>query len=93
VPQLHLQPVPDLDIVEGAWMCTVFETAFVSLCPSTMASPYPPPKDSPGGAARIGRPPQWTSSRSRKLARLYMYTNLTVDKILKVLEDDVFKPR
>jgi len=22
-----------------------------------------------------------------------MYTNLTVDKILKVLEDDVFKPR
>lgn len=42
---------------------------------------------------RIGRPPQWTSTRSRKLARLYMYTTLSVDKILKVLEDDVFKPR
>lgn len=42
---------------------------------------------------RIGRPPQWTGTRSRKLARLYMYTTLSVDKILKVLEDDVFKPR
>ncbi|KAL1898901.1 hypothetical protein Sste5346_003312 [Sporothrix stenoceras] len=42
---------------------------------------------------RIGRPPQWTSTRSRKLVRLYMYSTLSVDKILKVLEDDVFKPR
>ena len=42
---------------------------------------------------RIGRPPQWTGTRSRKLARLYMFTTLSVDKILKVLEDDVFKPR
>jgi hypothetical protein len=57
-----------------------------------MGSPYTP-KEPPSGSARIGRPPQWTSSRSRKLARLYMYTTLSVDKILKVLEDDVFKPR
>nr|CAE75727.1 hypothetical protein [Neurospora crassa] len=37
---------------------------------------------SPGGT-RIGRPPQWTLSRSRKLARL----------IIKVLGDDLFAPR
>lgn len=45
--------------------------------------------DDPG--ARIGRPPQWTESRSRKLTRLYMYTTLPVEKIIKVLfsEDDV----
>ncbi|KAK3934230.1 hypothetical protein QBC46DRAFT_454343 [Diplogelasinospora grovesii] len=49
-------------------------------------------KASPGGS-RIGRPPQWTVSRSRKLARLYVYTTLSIEKIIKVLEDDVFKPR
>ncbi|KAK4186130.1 hypothetical protein QBC35DRAFT_554889, partial [Podospora australis] len=43
--------------------------------------------------SRIGRPPQWTVSRSRKLARLYLYTTLSIEKIIKVLEDDVFKPR
>lgn len=68
-----------------------------------MAPPNPPSRDAEGGGSssnktgnvpgRIGRPPQWTSTRSRKLARLYMYTTLSVDKILKVLEDDVFKPR
>ncbi|KAK3320587.1 hypothetical protein B0T19DRAFT_387218 [Cercophora scortea] len=49
-------------------------------------------KASPGGS-RIGRPPQWTVSRSRKLARLYVYTTLSIERIIKVLEDDVFKPR
>ncbi|KAK3683399.1 hypothetical protein B0T22DRAFT_411382 [Podospora appendiculata] len=49
-------------------------------------------KASPGGS-RIGRPPQWTISRSRKLARLYVYTTLSIERIIKVLEDDVFKPR
>ncbi|KAG8160157.1 hypothetical protein KVR01_009693 [Diaporthe batatas] len=46
-----------------------------------------------GGAARIGRPPQWTESRSRKLARLYMYTTLPMEKIIKALfpNDDVKK--
>ncbi|EFX06358.1 ankyrin repeat containing protein [Grosmannia clavigera kw1407] len=65
-----------------------------------MAPPNPAARDSEGAGGkggnvpgRIGRPPQWTSTRSRKLARLYMYTTLSVDKILKVLEDDVFKPR
>ncbi|KAK4222920.1 hypothetical protein QBC38DRAFT_512695 [Podospora fimiseda] len=43
--------------------------------------------------SRIGRPPQWTVSRSRKLARLYLYTTLSIEKIIRVLEDDVFKPR
>ncbi|KAH8906878.1 hypothetical protein BR93DRAFT_879287 [Coniochaeta sp. PMI_546] len=50
-------------------------------------------KTSPSGSARIGRPPQWTVSRSRKLARLYVYTTLSIEKIIKVLEDDVFRPR
>ncbi|KAK0613969.1 hypothetical protein B0T14DRAFT_591992 [Immersiella caudata] len=49
-------------------------------------------KDSPGGS-RIGRPPQWTVSRSRKLARLYVYTTLSIEKIIKALEDDIFRPR
>ncbi|KAK4455162.1 hypothetical protein QBC34DRAFT_341807 [Podospora aff. communis PSN243] len=49
-------------------------------------------KGSPGGS-RIGRPPQWTISRSRKLARLYVYTTLSIEKIIKVLEDDLFRPR
>lgn len=46
-----------------------------------------------GGGARIGRPPQWTESRSRKLARLYMYTTLPMEKIIKALfpNDDVKK--
>ena len=57
-----------------------------------MGSPCPPAKEVPTGPARIGRPPQWTSTRARKLARLYMYTTLSIDKILRVLEDDVFKP-
>lgn len=47
---------------------------------------------SPSGS-RIGRPPQWTVSRSRKLARLYLYTTLSIEKIIKVLEDETFKPR
>lgn len=46
----------------------------------------------PSGS-RIGRPPQWTISRSRKLARLYLYTTLSIEKIIKVLEDETFKPR
>jgi hypothetical protein len=51
-------------------------------------------KGSPGTTTtRIGRPPQWTVSRSRKLARLYVYTTLSIDKIIRVLEDDFFKPR
>jgi hypothetical protein len=47
----------------------------------------------PSSGSRIGRPPQWTVSRSRKLARLYLYSTLPVEKILKVLEGDNFHPR
>lgn len=43
--------------------------------------------------SRIGRPPQWTISRSRKLARLYLYSTLSIERIIKVLEDDGFSPR
>ncbi|KAF3766003.1 ankyrin [Cryphonectria parasitica EP155] len=50
---------------------------------------------SPGagnGGARIGRPPLWTDSKSRKLARLYVYTTLPVEKIIKaVFPDDSVK--
>ncbi|KAK3493558.1 hypothetical protein B0T13DRAFT_496847 [Neurospora crassa] len=46
---------------------------------------------SPGGT-RIGRPPQWTLSRSRKLTRLYVYTTLSIGRIIKVLGDDLFAP-
>ncbi|EJT70090.1 hypothetical protein GGTG_12263 [Gaeumannomyces tritici R3-111a-1] len=58
-----------------------------------MESPLPPPNNNPSPPpAKIGRPPQWTESRSRKLARLYMFTTLPIKKIIKVLEDVGFKP-
>lgn len=41
---------------------------------------------------RGGRPKDWTEPRSRKLARLYVYTTLKVDEILELLKDDVFTP-
>ncbi|EAQ84080.1 hypothetical protein CHGG_10484 [Chaetomium globosum CBS 148.51] len=53
---------------------------------STTTGPTP-------SGSRIGRPPQWTVSRSRKLARLYLYSTLSIEKIIKVLEDDGFNPR
>ncbi|KAK2607305.1 hypothetical protein N8I77_005989 [Diaporthe amygdali] len=59
-----------------------------------VATPDSVAANSPGaGGARIGRPPQWTESRSRKLARLYMYTTLPMEKIIKALfpNDDVKK--
>lgn len=46
------------------------------------------PPDAGNGGARIGRPPQWTDSRSRKLARLYVYTTLPVEKIIKAIFPD-----
>jgi len=58
-----------------------------------MSSPAPVAARGSSGGSRIGRPPQWTVSRSRKLARLYVYTTLSIEKIIKVLEDDVFRPR
>lgn len=44
-------------------------------------------------APMIGRPRQWTGSRSRKLARLYLYSTLSIEKIITVLEEDSFRPR
>ncbi|KAK4038194.1 hypothetical protein C8A01DRAFT_48185 [Parachaetomium inaequale] len=59
-----------------------------------MASPPPSVTSGPtSSGSRIGRPPQWTVSRSRKLARLYLYSTLSIEKIIKVLEDDGFNPR
>ncbi|KAI0385479.1 ankyrin [Hypomontagnella monticulosa] len=41
---------------------------------------------------RGGRPKDWTEPRARRLVRLYIYTRLPFDLILKVLEDGVWKP-
>lgn len=57
----------------------------------TSAAPHLSPQAGNGGA-RIGRPPQWTDSKARKLARLYVYTTLPVEKIIKaVFPDDSVK--
>lgn len=65
---------------------------FALLHPDMHSAPPVSSRRSPGGT-RIGRPPQWTVSRSRKLARMYVYTNLSIERIIKVLQNDVFRPR
>ncbi|OTB04266.1 hypothetical protein M426DRAFT_321104 [Hypoxylon sp. CI-4A] len=41
---------------------------------------------------RGGRPRDWTEQRARRLVRLYVYTKLPFDLILKLLEDGVWVP-
>lgn len=41
---------------------------------------------------RGGRPKEWNETRTRRLVRLYVYTNLPFPKILELLEEDEFKP-
>ncbi|KAM0815448.1 hypothetical protein AB5N19_01242 [Seiridium cardinale] len=41
---------------------------------------------------RGGRPKEWRADRTRRLTRLYCYTSLRVDEILKVLEEEVWSP-
>lgn len=41
---------------------------------------------------RGGRPKDWTEPRTRRLIRLYVFTNLPFPNILKLLEEDEFKP-
>jgi hypothetical protein len=41
---------------------------------------------------RGGRPKDWTEPRKRRLVRLYLYTRLSVQNILSLLEEDEFKP-
>ncbi|KAK3304662.1 uncharacterized protein B0T15DRAFT_486203 [Chaetomium strumarium] len=57
------------------------------------SSPASNATGAPSSGSRIGRPPQWTVSRSRKLARLYLYSTLSIEKIIEVLEGDGFNPR
>jgi hypothetical protein len=57
------------------------------------SSPASTATGAPSSGSRIGRPPQWTVSRSRKLARLYLYSTLSIEKIIEVLEGDGFNPR
>ena len=58
------------------------------------SSPAPAGTAGPTSSGPIlGRPRQWTVSRSRKLARLYLYSTLSIEKIIKVLEDGGFCPR
>ncbi len=40
-----------------------------------------------GQSAKPGRPNKWTASRDRKLARLYLYSNLPQQDIAKALRD------
>jgi len=42
---------------------------------------------------RGGRPKDWTEPRKRRLVRLYLYTKLSLENILGLLEEDEFKPR
>lgn len=57
--------------------------------PPKLSLSVDPPSPAAGAAgARIGRPPQWTESKSRKLARLYLYTTLPVEKIIKAVFPD-----
>lgn len=37
---------------------------------------------------KIGRPPRWTDSKSRKLTRLYVYTMLPLEKIIAAVFGD-----
>ncbi|KAI0882616.1 ankyrin [Annulohypoxylon maeteangense] len=41
---------------------------------------------------RGGRPKDWTEPRARRLVRLYIYTRLPFDLILKLLEEGLWKP-
>ncbi|KAJ3576686.1 hypothetical protein NPX13_g3612 [Xylaria arbuscula] len=41
---------------------------------------------------RGGRPKDWNETRTRRLIRLYLYTTLPLSQILKLLEEDEFKP-
>ncbi|KAI1471744.1 ankyrin [Daldinia caldariorum] len=41
---------------------------------------------------RGGRPKDWTDPRARRLVRLYIYTRLPFELILKLLEEGVWKP-
>ncbi|KAI1084819.1 ankyrin [Whalleya microplaca] len=42
--------------------------------------------------SRGGRPKDWTDPRARRLVRLYVYTRLPIELILKLLEDGVWQP-
>ncbi|KAI5864377.1 ankyrin [Durotheca rogersii] len=41
---------------------------------------------------RGGRPKEWTEPRARRLVRLYIYTRLPLELILKLLEEGLWKP-
>lgn len=57
--------------------------------PSIAVSCASPGAGAGAGASKIGRPAQWTPSKARKLARLYVYTVLPVEKIIQaVFRDD-----
>ena len=47
----------------------------------------------PARATKMGRPNQWTKTRSRKLARVYLYSTLPTKDISRVLQDDNWLPR
>lgn len=72
------------------------QPSFTASRPGSIKMASPPASVAAGPAVsgtRIGRPPQWTISRSRKLARLYLYSTLSIERIIRVLENDGFNPR
>ncbi|ETS79394.1 hypothetical protein PFICI_09247 [Pestalotiopsis fici W106-1] len=54
--------------------------------------PSPATSNATNRTNRGGRPREWTPPRARRLTRLYCYTSLKVDEILKVLGDEVWSP-
>jgi hypothetical protein len=73
--------------------CLIQHTTCATFQPINMASPGSLSNGPSPSGSRIGRPPQWTVSRSRKLARLYLFSTLSIEKIIKVLEEDGFSPK
>lgn len=54
--------------------------------PASLEMAASPPSGATGqplSGSRIGRPPQWTVSRSRKLARLYLFSTLPIERSSK----------
>ncbi|KAH8803306.1 hypothetical protein F5884DRAFT_503615 [Xylogone sp. PMI_703] len=67
----------------------MLESAF-QISPSSSTAPSSSSTESWGSAikgVKQGRPNKWTSSRQRKLARLYLYTSLPREDIPRVLKD------
>ncbi|KAJ1338079.1 ankyrin repeat domain-containing protein 50 [Microdochium nivale] len=64
----------------------LFTTMLSAFSPGLGGSPQ-------SAASRGGRPREWTDSRSRQLARMYLYSDSKLDIILEALKDPTWKPQ